>query len=150
MVTTAARGGPLVVLGDSMLDIDIEGEASRLSPEAPVPVVDVTRQRRRPGGAGLVALLAARTGREVILITAVGTDDLGDSLLGLLADHVDVRSLPLQGSTVCKCRVAAHDVPMLRLDSGSGRARRTPLPAGVVQTLASAGAILVAAITDAA
>jgi len=144
MVTTAARGGPLVVLGDSMLDIDIEGEASRLSPEAPVPVVDVTRQRRRPGGAGLVALLAARTGREVILITAVGTDDLGDSLLGLLADHVDVRSLPLQGSTVCKCRVAAHDVPMLRLDSGSGRARRTPLPAGVVQTLASAGAILVA------
>ena len=66
-----ARRGPLVVLGDSMLDIDIEGDASRLSPEAPVPVVDVTRQRRRPGGAGLAALLAARSGQEVILITAV-------------------------------------------------------------------------------
>jgi rfaE bifunctional protein nucleotidyltransferase chain/domain len=127
-----------------MLDIDIEGEASRLSPEAPVPVVDVTRQRRRPGGAGLAALLAARTGQEVILITAVATDDLGDSLLSLLADHVNVRSLPLDGSTVCKCRIAAHAVPMLRLDSGSGRARRTPLPAGVVRALTSASAILVA------
>jgi D-beta-D-heptose 7-phosphate kinase/D-beta-D-heptose 1-phosphate adenosyltransferase len=133
-----------VVLGDSMLDIDIEGEASRLSPEAPVPVVDVNRQRRRPGGAGLAALLAARTGQEVVLITALGSDDLGDALRSLLADHVDVRSLPLDGSTVCKCRVAAGDVPMLRMDSGSGRARRTPLPPGVVRALASAGAILVA------
>lgn len=140
----AGRHGPLVVLGDSMLDIDIEGEASRLSPEAPVPVVDVTRQRRRPGGAGLAALLAARSGREVILITAVGTDDLGDALLNLLADYVDVRSLPLHGSTICKCRVAAGEVPMLRVDSGSGRARRTPLPPGVVHALASADAILVA------
>jgi D-beta-D-heptose 7-phosphate kinase/D-beta-D-heptose 1-phosphate adenosyltransferase len=144
MVTATTRGGPLVVLGDSMLDIDIEGEASRLSPEAPVPVVDVTRQRRRPGGAGLAALLAARTGQEVVLITAVGTDDLGEALLGLLADHVDVRPLALEGSTVCKCRVAAGEVPMVRVDSGSGRARRTPLPPGAVRALASAGAILVA------
>jgi rfaE bifunctional protein nucleotidyltransferase chain/domain/rfaE bifunctional protein kinase chain/domain len=140
----AGRRGPLVVLGDSMLDIDIDGQASRLSPEAPVPVVDVTRQRRRPGGAGLAALLAARSGQEVILITAVGTDDLGDALLKLLADHVDVRPLPLDGSTICKCRVAAGEVPMLRIDSGSGRARRTPVPPGVVRALASADAILVA------
>jgi D-beta-D-heptose 7-phosphate kinase / D-beta-D-heptose 1-phosphate adenosyltransferase len=144
MVTAGARGGPLVVLGDSMLDIDIDGEASRLSPEAPVPVVDVTRQRRRPGGAGLAALLAARSGREVILLTAIGDDDLGDALLKLLADHVEVRSLPLEGSTVSKCRVAAGEVPLLRVDSGSGRARRTPLPAAAGRALASAGAILVA------
>jgi D-beta-D-heptose 7-phosphate kinase / D-beta-D-heptose 1-phosphate adenosyltransferase len=45
MVTSAARRGPFVIVGDSLLDIDIEGEANRLSPEAPVPVVDVTRQR---------------------------------------------------------------------------------------------------------
>jgi D-beta-D-heptose 7-phosphate kinase / D-beta-D-heptose 1-phosphate adenosyltransferase len=139
-----ARRGPLVVLGDSMLDIDIEGDASRLSPEAPVPVVDVTRQRRRPGGAGLAALLAARSGQEVMLITAVGTDDLGDALLNLLTDHVEVCSLPLEGSTVCKCRVAAAEIPMLRVDSGSGRARRTPLPPAAVRALTSAGAIIVA------
>ena len=46
----AARRGPLVVVGDSLLDIDIEGDANRLSPEAPVPVVDIRRQRRRPAG----------------------------------------------------------------------------------------------------
>jgi rfaE bifunctional protein nucleotidyltransferase chain/domain/rfaE bifunctional protein kinase chain/domain len=144
MVTPGARRGPLVVLGDSMLDIDIEGEASRLSPEAPVPVVDVTRQRRRPGGAGLAALLAAGSGHDVILLTAIGNDDHGDALRNLLADHVDVRPLPLHGSTVCKCRVAAGEVPLLRVDSGSGRARRAALPPGAASALASAGAILVA------
>ena len=127
-----------------MLDIDIEGDASRLSPEAPVAVVDVIRQRRRPGGAGLAALLAARSGHEVILITAVGIDELGDALLNLLTDHVEVCSLPLEGSTVCKCRVAAGEIPMLRVDSGSGRARRTPLPPAAVRALTSAGAIMVA------
>jgi D-beta-D-heptose 7-phosphate kinase / D-beta-D-heptose 1-phosphate adenosyltransferase len=143
MVNAAARRGPLVVVGDSLLDIDVEGEANRLSPEAPVPVVDVARQRRRPGGAGLAALLAARSGHDVILITAIGADDLGDALLNLLVDHVEVRSLPLDGRTVCKCRIAAREVPMLRLDSGAGRARHTALPPGVVRALSSAGAILV-------
>jgi len=144
MVTSGARAGPLVVLGDSMLDIDIEGEASRLSPEAPVPVVDVTRQRRRPGGAGLAALLAARSGRDVILLTAIGEDNLGDTLRELLVDHLDLRSLPLDGSTVSKCRVAAGEVPLLRLDSGSGRACRGQLPSDAARALESAGAILVA------
>jgi D-beta-D-heptose 7-phosphate kinase / D-beta-D-heptose 1-phosphate adenosyltransferase len=143
MVTSAARRGPFVIVGDSLLDIDIEGEANRLSPEAPVPVVDVTRQRRRPGGAGLAALLAARSGQDVILVTAIGADDLGDALLNLLVDHVEVRALPLDGRTVCKCRITAREVPMLRLDSGAGRARRTALPAGAIRAFASAGAILV-------
>jgi rfaE bifunctional protein nucleotidyltransferase chain/domain/rfaE bifunctional protein kinase chain/domain len=143
MVSAAARRGPLVVVGDSLLDIDIDGEANRLSPEAPVPVVDVTRQRRRPGGAGLAALLAARSGHDVILVTAIGADDLGDALLELLVDHVEVRALPLDGRTVCKCRIAAREVPMLRLDSGAGRARHTSLSPGVVSAMGSAGAILV-------
>ena len=55
---------PLVVVGDSMLDVDIEGTATRLSPEAPVPVVDAERVWHRPGGAGLAAVLAARTGQD--------------------------------------------------------------------------------------
>src|SRR5215213_10833889 len=126
-----------------MLDIDLEGDANRLRPEAPVPVVDVTRQRQRPGGAGLAALLAARCGHDVILLTAIGADDLGDALLNLLVDHVEVRALPLDGRTVCKCRIAAREVPMLRLDSGAGRARRAALPAGAGRAFDSAGAILV-------
>ena len=144
MLTAGSRRGPLVVLGDSLLDIDIDGEANRLSPEAPVPVVDVSRQRRRPGGAGLAALLAARSGGDVILVTAIGVDDHGHALRNLLADHLEVCALPLDGSTVSKCRIAAGEVPMLRIDSGSGQARRGPLPAGVVRTIAGAGAILVA------
>jgi rfaE bifunctional protein nucleotidyltransferase chain/domain/rfaE bifunctional protein kinase chain/domain len=142
-MTSAARRGPLVIVGDSLLDVDIEGEANRLSPEAPVPVVDVTRERRRPGGAGLAALLAARSGHDVILVTAIGGDDLGDALLNLLVDHVEVRALPLDGRTVCKCRIAAREVPMLRLDSGAGRARHTALPAAAGRAFTSAGAILV-------
>jgi D-beta-D-heptose 7-phosphate kinase/D-beta-D-heptose 1-phosphate adenosyltransferase len=143
MVTGAARSGPLVVVGDSLLDIDIEGDASRLSPEAPVPVVDISRQRRRPGGAGLAALLAARSGHDVILVTAIGSDNLGDALTNLLVDHVEVRSLLLDGRTACKCRITAREVPMLRIDSGTGQARRAALPPGAVRALESAGAILV-------
>lgn len=42
--------GPLVVVGDTLLDIDVDGNADRLCPEAPVPVVDVGREWHRPGG----------------------------------------------------------------------------------------------------
>ena len=65
---------PLVVIGDVMLDVDVEGSASRLSPEAPVPVVDTDRVWRRPGGAGLAAVLAARTHSPVVLVTALADD----------------------------------------------------------------------------
>ncbi len=58
-------GRPLLIVGDSMLDVDIEGSATRLSPEAPVPVVDAERVWHRPGGAGLAAVLAARADDDV-------------------------------------------------------------------------------------
>ena len=135
-------GRPLVVVGDSLLDVDIEGTAERLSPEAPVPVVDITRRWHRPGGAGLAALLAAESCSDVILVTAVAPDDAGGVLLDLLHGKVDVRALPLRGGTPCKTRISAAQ-PMLRLDSGDGLAEATALPAGVVEALAGAGAILV-------
>ena len=50
---------PLVVIGDALLDRDVEGRVERLSPEAPVPVVDEVAENARPGGAGLAAALAA-------------------------------------------------------------------------------------------
>jgi D-beta-D-heptose 7-phosphate kinase/D-beta-D-heptose 1-phosphate adenosyltransferase len=134
---------PLVVVGDSLLDLDIEGTADRLSPEAPVPVVDVVRQWRRPGGAGLAALLAARSRPEVVLITALASDEAGEALLDLLAGQVDVRPLPLRGSTACKTRISAAGVPMLRLDTGDGVVVDAALPPAVTDALASAGAILV-------
>ncbi|MGW5720939.1 PfkB family carbohydrate kinase [Amycolatopsis sp. NPDC003865] len=135
---------PLVVLGDTLLDVDVEGTAERLCPEAPVPVVDLTARRRRPGGAGLAALLAARSAADVVLVTPLGDDEGGHALTGLLEPDVTVLPLPLRGTTVCKTRVRAGGQSLLRLDSGDGTATAGPLPAPVREALEEAGAILVA------
>lgn len=135
---------PLVVLGDTLLDVDIEGAANRLCPEAPVPVVDVERRWLRPGGAGLAALLAARSVAEVALITATTEDEGGRSLLRLLGEEVDVVPMVLRGETVRKTRVRAGGQSLVRLDTGDGTADAGPVSSAVVRTLRSAGAILVA------
>ena len=135
--------GPLVIIGDSLLDIDIEGTADRLSPDAPVPVVDVQRSWHRPGGAGLAALIAAQLADEVVLITAMAADDAGEVLRDLLDPIVDVRPLRLRGSTVCKTRVSASGVPMLRLDTGDGRAEGALIPPAVTEAIAQASTIVV-------
>jgi D-beta-D-heptose 7-phosphate kinase/D-beta-D-heptose 1-phosphate adenosyltransferase len=137
------RRGPLVVVGDSLLDVDLLGSATRLSPDAPVPVVDVAERWERPGGAGLAALLAARGDVEVILVTALGDDDAGLALGELLAQHVEVRPLRLDGDTVVKTRIGAGGFPLLRLDTGDGRAADAPLPRSISALLAAAGAVLV-------
>nr|WP_142283875.1 PfkB family carbohydrate kinase [Mycobacterium gordonae] len=135
----------LVIVGDSMLDIDIEGSASRLSPEAPVPVVDAERVAQRPGGAGLAALLAARTETGVVLITGIAEDDAGRQLRALLSTAgVRVLGLPVSGNTVTKTRIRARGQSMLRLDRGDGTAVSRPLSREVSEALAGAGAICVA------
>ena len=135
--------GPLVVVGDSLLDIDVDGTADRLCPDAPVPVVDLARRWIRPGGAALAALLASRAVDEVVLVTAVGVDTAASDLVGLLDGHVDVRRLALHGDTVCKTRVRARGVPVLRLDSGNGRADRSEVGKDASAALTTAGAILI-------
>src|SRR4051812_50204712 len=93
---------PLVIVGDSMLDVDIEGTATRLSPEAPVPVVDADRVWHRPGGAGLAAKLAARAGHDVSLVTAPSDDPVGCALGQLPpAARIGVLALPASGNTAC-------------------------------------------------
>jgi D-beta-D-heptose 7-phosphate kinase/D-beta-D-heptose 1-phosphate adenosyltransferase len=136
--------GPLVVVGDSLLDVDLEGSSDRLAPDAPVPVVDVAREWQRPGGAGLAALLAARSGHEVVLVTAVGADESADRLRSLLAGQVEVVALPLTGGTSRKTRVLANGVPVTRLDVGRGRALDAPVPQAAYDALDRAGAVLVA------
>ncbi|MBF6469692.1 D-glycero-beta-D-manno-heptose 1-phosphate adenylyltransferase [Nocardia beijingensis] len=135
---------PLVVIGDSMLDVDIEGVADRLSPEAPVPVVDVERRWMRPGGAGLAAALAARSVAEVLLVTATADDHDGRLLTRLLDQYVQVVPMPLRGETVRKTRVRAAGQSLLRLDTGNGTADGGSVSASVTRTLRAAGAVLVA------
>ena len=137
--------GPLVIVGDAMLDVDIDGTATRLSPEAPVPVVDAEQRWERPGGAGLAAVLAARTEADVVLVTALADDAAGRSLAELLtAAGVRVVAMPLAGSTVCKTRIRAGGQSMLRLDHGDGTVTDGALPDGVARVLAEARAICVA------
>lgn len=136
---------PVVIVGDSMLDIDIEGSATRLSPEAPVPVVDAERIWHRPGGAGLAAVLAARAGHEVVLVTAVSDDADGRALAALLhTAGVRTLCLPVRGNTVCKTRISANGQSMLRLDHGDGAAITGAVPAEIGAVLEVARSICVA------
>ncbi|MGP3932773.1 PfkB family carbohydrate kinase [Nonomuraea sp. KM88] len=134
--------GPLVVIGDSLLDVDVEGDAERLCPDAPVPVVDVAAEQARPGGAGLAALLAARDGADVVLITAMGDDPDGHRLCGLLSEELDLVRLPLRGGTVRKTRVRSKGQTLVRLDTGDGAARYAPSEEAA-QAILQAGAVLV-------
>jgi D-beta-D-heptose 7-phosphate kinase/D-beta-D-heptose 1-phosphate adenosyltransferase len=136
---------PLVIVGDSMLDVDIEGTATRLSPEAPVPVVDADRVWHRPGGAGLAAVLAARAGHDVALVTALSDDADGCALEELLRGAgVEVVALPSSGNTVCKTRIRARGQSMLRLDHGDGTATAHALPRQASALFDEARAVCVA------
>ncbi|MGH8897441.1 MAG: PfkB family carbohydrate kinase [Egibacteraceae bacterium] len=112
--------GPLVVVGDALLDRDLVGHVERLCPDAPVPVVDSPREQLRPGGAGLAAYIAARYGGHVVLVTPLGDDSASRQLHALLEPHVEVVALPLDGSVPQKVRVRAGGHPLLRFDLGGG------------------------------
>ncbi|MFD1670423.1 bifunctional heptose 7-phosphate kinase/heptose 1-phosphate adenyltransferase, partial [Streptomyces calvus] len=133
---------PLVVVGDVLLDEDIEGVATRLAPDAPAPVVDVTGDRRHPGGAGLADALAARGGRDVVLVTALGDDPASEAVRRELSGRVRLLELPLHGTLPVKTRVLAGGRPVVRIDRGGG----TPGEPddAVREALTAAHAVLVA------
>jgi D-beta-D-heptose 7-phosphate kinase / D-beta-D-heptose 1-phosphate adenosyltransferase len=133
---------PLVVVGDSLLDVDLVGRAARLTPDAPAPVLDDLVERARPGGAGLAALLLARAGREVVLVSSWSDDESGRRLASLLADHVRLVRVP-GGGTPVKRRVRAQGQTLLRLDSATTVTPHREPPAGSLDVLADAAVILV-------
>ncbi len=136
------RQGPLVIVGDALLDVDLVGSASRLTPDAPVPVLEGLVEHSRPGGAALAALMAARDGHEVVLVTALGDDAAGRRVEELLPD-VQVRRLPYDGPTAVKQRVMAGGQSVVRLDHGSEPGNHTGLPDDVSELLGAASAVLV-------
>lgn len=134
----------LTVVGDAVLDRDLQGDVSRLSPEAPVPVVDERESRPRPGGAGLAATLAALDGRGVTLVTAIGNDRAGEELRSLLDQAgVELIDLGLNGSTPEKVRIRADGHTLLRLDRCGG-GEPGILGVDARRALASGSALLVA------
>jgi D-beta-D-heptose 7-phosphate kinase / D-beta-D-heptose 1-phosphate adenosyltransferase len=144
----AARGprrrNPLVVVGDALLDRDLDGRAERLAPDAPVPVVDDPAERRRAGGAALAATLAAWEGREVVLVTALAPDEAGVVLRELLERAgVEVVDLGLTGETPEKIRVRAAGRSLLRVDRGGRPGVVGPLGRDGRGALGRAAAVLV-------
>ncbi|TQJ58600.1 rfaE bifunctional protein kinase chain/domain/rfaE bifunctional protein nucleotidyltransferase chain/domain [Arthrobacter sp. SLBN-83] len=133
----------IVVLGDVMLDVDLSGEATRLSPDAPVPVVDVSGVRRRAGGAGLVARMLAQDGWPVTLVTVLGDDDAGSQLRAQLAGVRLVAGNSGYPSPV-KTRVRAGSHPVVRFDQGC---EKTPVPdvsPAMLRAVEKAGVVIVA------
>lgn len=114
----ALQDARVLVVGDIMLDRYYHGETSRISPEAPVAVVNVEGQEDRPGGAGNVALNLAALGAAATLVGVVGRDSTADSLRERLA-AAGVQCEFLESSkkpTITKLRVISKHQQLLRLD----------------------------------
>ncbi|MCU1339393.1 MAG: rfaE bifunctional protein [Bryobacterales bacterium] len=112
-------GQRILVLGDVILDWYWWGQASRLSPEAPVPVVRKQRTSLQPGGAGNTAANLAALGAHVSLFGVIGTDSHADELRGALSVHgVETSGLIADGGrpTTTKTRVIAAHQQIVRVD----------------------------------
>ena len=110
----------VAVIGDVMLDTYWWGDVERISPEAPVPVVAVSKKEKRIGGAGNVALNVQSLGASVALITILGDDEDGTDLKQLLQDNnIDTRFLleSRKRITTNKIRIISRNQQMMRLDA---------------------------------
>ncbi len=132
---TAVGGRRVLIVGDVMLDRYVWGRVERISPEAPVPVVEVREETRLTGGAANVARTIRALGGEPLLVGVVGDDPAADELRDLLAeagldhDHLVVdRTRP----TTVKTRILADKQQVCRVD----REERCPLGAATREHLA--------------
>jgi D-beta-D-heptose 7-phosphate kinase/D-beta-D-heptose 1-phosphate adenosyltransferase len=146
----AARKTRVLVIGDVMLDQFIWGRVSRISPEAPVPVVDFERESVMPGGAANVARNLSALGARAELFGVVGRDHAASQLrLHLTEQRVDCAGLVALPSrhTSIKTRIVAHQQQIVRLDRETrddldGRATNRLL-AAIEPALAGASAVIV-------
>lgn len=108
----------ILVVGDVMLDRYWFGEVSRISPEAPVPVVHVHKEEVRPGGAANVARNIVALGGRVSLLSVVGNDEAGQTLRDLLETAGVATNLHDDANirTIVKLRVVGRQQQLLRID----------------------------------
>src|SRR6185312_9435758 len=110
----------VAVVGDVMLDTYWWGNVERISPEAPVPVVAVSKREKRIGGAGNVALNVQALGASVALLTILGDDEDGIQLKNLLQEkNIDTRFIleSKKRITTNKIRIISRNQHMMRLDA---------------------------------
>lgn len=136
--------GPVVVIGDTLLDRDVEGVVNRLCPDSPVPVLDETAHVERPGGAGLAAFFVVAQKAEVALVTALADDAGGARLSSLLtAAGVQIYPLAFSGATPEKIRLRARGRVLLRHDRGGPAGAPGEPTDAVLRLIANASAVLV-------
>jgi D-beta-D-heptose 7-phosphate kinase/D-beta-D-heptose 1-phosphate adenosyltransferase len=122
----------ILIVGDVMLDQYWSGRANRISPEAPVPVVKVSDDEARAGGAANVALNVAALGAQVSLMGLIGEDDFGRQLTQVLNDAaVKTQWVTSTAGTICKLRVLSHNQQLIRMDF------ENKVPAEEAKTLAN-------------
>jgi D-beta-D-heptose 7-phosphate kinase/D-beta-D-heptose 1-phosphate adenosyltransferase len=110
----------VLVIGDVMLDHYIWGDTARISPEAPVPVVDVVRDSYSAGGAANVALNLASLGATATIAGFLGRDEAGTRLRGILTGKgITAIGTPGSGDTIVKTRVLVRRQQLCRLDRES-------------------------------
>jgi D-beta-D-heptose 7-phosphate kinase/D-beta-D-heptose 1-phosphate adenosyltransferase len=133
-ILSGAKQSRILVIGDVMLDHFIWGSVARISPEAPVPVVDFERENRMPGGAANVARNLMSLNVPSQLLGAVGRDAEAQQLKSLLnAQHIGCRGLLAHPgrSTTVKTRIVAHKQQLVRID----RETRDPLDPALTRRL---------------
>jgi D-beta-D-heptose 7-phosphate kinase / D-beta-D-heptose 1-phosphate adenosyltransferase len=117
----AFRTKRVLVIGDFILDVYVKGISTRLCPEAPVPVVDVTERIELLGGAANTACNVAALGARVYFASVIGTDDDGDKAVALLQQTgIDTSKVIRAQSrkTIVKTRVVAGGHVLTRFDAG--------------------------------
>lgn len=141
----------VVVLGDVMLDHYIHGDVARISPEAPVPVVDHVREHSVAGGAANVARNLTALEARAELVGVVGRDATAERLRGVLREaRIGVRGVVADASrpTTVKTRIVAGHQQLLRLDCEERRpvaaAARKGLFAAAKAAVLTADAVIVA------
>jgi len=137
LITDGFSGKRIVVLGDVMLDEFIWGRVRRISPEAPVPVVEVDRQTLALGGAGNVVSNLVALGATAIPIGVIGDDSdahrLRSAFAALSAGDKSLISDPARPTTI-KTRIIAHNQQVVRAD----RESRSAIPSSIEAAVAEA------------
>jgi len=133
-IISSFAGKRILVLGDIMLDQFIWGSVRRISPEAPVPVVEVARETSQPGGAGNVVANLNALEAVPLPLGVVGEDPAGTALANLLAERgIEFSGLITDSKrpTTVKTRIVAHNQQIVRAD----RESKAPLTEKAVEAL---------------
>jgi D-beta-D-heptose 7-phosphate kinase/D-beta-D-heptose 1-phosphate adenosyltransferase len=149
-ILETASQAQILVVGDVMLDTFLWGSVGRISPEAPVPVVELERESSMPGGAANVArnLTALKVGTEIYGV--VGKDHAAEQLKRLLTEHhIGCRGLIASTTrpTSVKTRIVAHTQQVVRIDrearDGIDGVESKRLAAALQKSISSAAAVIV-------